>query len=123
MSSRQISWASRADRLLSARGPVSDRQYPIRIGVERVDLMGTETPSGNRGSGASGIEENIERADPASLEHSDIRACDDGWTGGRAGAPSEAAYTVVTDRRTCRAKNEAWRQAGEQRGYGFGDGG
>ena len=28
-----MSWASRADRLLSATGPVSDRQYPIRMGL------------------------------------------------------------------------------------------
>src|SRR5258706_16046686 len=110
---RQISWARRADRLLSASGPVNDRQYPIRMGGELVDLMGMETPSANRGSGASGIEEDIKRADPASLEHSDIHACDDSRTVGRAGAPSEAAYTMVTDRRTCRAENEAWRQAGE----------
>ena len=33
MSSRHMSWASRADRLFSATGPVSERQYPIRIGV------------------------------------------------------------------------------------------
>ena len=31
-----MSWASRADLLLPATGPVSDRQYPIRIGVGAV---------------------------------------------------------------------------------------
>src|ERR1700688_5087679 len=38
-SSRQISWASCADRLLSATGPVSERQYPIRIGVVELAML------------------------------------------------------------------------------------
>src|ERR1700686_4932771 len=41
MSSRQISWASCADRLLSATGPVSDSQYPMRIGDDVVGMSGT----------------------------------------------------------------------------------
>src|SRR5690349_378473 len=40
MSSRQISWARRADRLLSARGPVSVRQYPIRTGAGTAVMSG-----------------------------------------------------------------------------------
>ena len=40
MSYRHMSWASRADRLLSATGPVSDRQYPIRIGVGATGTLG-----------------------------------------------------------------------------------
>ena len=45
MSSRQMSWASRADRLLPATGPVSDRQYPMRIGADTVGMSAASTPS------------------------------------------------------------------------------
>jgi hypothetical protein len=38
-SSRQISWASFADRLLPATGPVSERQYPTRIGVVELAML------------------------------------------------------------------------------------
>src|ERR1700687_3539170 len=40
-SSRQISWASFADRLLPATGPVSERQYPIRIGAVELGMLST----------------------------------------------------------------------------------
>src|ERR1700688_1419946 len=40
-SSRQMSWASRADRVLPATGPVSDRQYPTRIGCDLAGMLGS----------------------------------------------------------------------------------
>src|ERR1700681_451594 len=48
ISSRQISWASRADRLLSATGPVSDRQYPIRMGADAVGMLGPRFGVGSK---------------------------------------------------------------------------